>query len=193
MNTQTSERLNNYNITPHGEGNFSVYDLKKPGSQIFSVKISENYEVRCNCDENRRYRFRCIHMAAVLTYISKTLTLPENVEIPDPLDVEQMNHEDIQEYLLRINKALNLLNVRCEESITEQMEASMALTEAKLKKKTLKDHKAEEYMIEEAQNNETASDNRTRRAKLEVDIIKGRMKVLEGSRMIAMGILKKLP
>ena len=191
MSTATIEHIHSIEIVPLGGGRFAATDPKR-AEETLTVVIGKDMDVSCTCDESRRYHFRCAHIAAVLTNVSQILTLPEQVESPDPLDVSQMHEDGVNEYLIRVNKALNLLTVRKTEAM-ENFNTTLKLWKrARAERKTFKEMKAEPEAQQQAQRNELERELEKDAALNTLNILKIKSEELNGARITAMSIKKSL-
>ena len=191
MSAATIEHIRSIEVAPLGDGRFAVTDPKR-SEETLTVRIGKDMDVSCSCDESRRYHFRCSHIAAVLTNVSQILTLPEQVESPDPLDVTQMHEEAVNEYLIRVNKALNLLTVRKTEAMEHFNKTLELWKRARAERKTHKEMKADVETQHETQRIELERELEKDAAQSALNILKIKSEELNGARITAMSIKKSL-
>lgn len=178
-------------LLPLGEGRFAVTDPNQPNN-IFTVAINSTMDVRCTCDDSKRYHIRCVHAAAVLTNVSQLTTLPEKIESPDPLDMNQLHEEAVNEYLVKVNKALNLISIRKIEAMDQAFEATSLWKRSKTERRILKDAKVNAVQLVEAHRLETNREIEKDRAMNTLNILKAKSDELNGNRITAMSIKKTL-
>lgn len=191
MNT-TSNHINDFIITPLGDGKFKLTRSDNHDDEIFYVAIDNMQNVRCECRAARQYRQRCVHIAEVLSYITKIVVLPEDAEIPDPLDVEQMENEAINIYILKLNKANNILTTKRSLAMERESQAVINLKHAKNAKSLLLRQKADKDIIEESITFIETCEDRKEETTLHLKIIGNKMEDIKSARISALVIQKNL-
>jgi hypothetical protein len=187
LDSITPEIIDGLEVSPLGKGYFAVADL----GVTYTVSIRHDRSLTCTC-RAVNYNQRCVHQAATLTYITQFKHLPEQVEIPEPIDVAHIEATALYAYLMALNRAHNVLTVK---KIAAMRPLTDRVSRFKYIKNTLaqlKILKASPEQIVDAMKALIEAEALRDLAQLEYDIIAAHLEDVQTATMRAQSVLKKL-
>jgi hypothetical protein len=182
-----TDSIDGFEVLALGGGFFQVVDL----DETFHVSIKADRSLTCTC-RAVNYNQRCVHQAAVLTYLSGFQHLPEQVEIPEPIDVSQIEQAALNAYIIKLNRAHNVLTVKKIAAMRPLAERVSTFKFAKSKLSQIKHLKATPETIVATMHTVIDAELERDRAQLEYDIIAAHLEDVQTATMRAQSVLKKL-
>jgi hypothetical protein len=183
----TPETVDRYEVAALGRGFFDVSDL----DETYRVEIKADKSLTCTC-RAVTYNQRCVHQAAALTYVAGFTQLPEQAEIPDPIDVKDIEAHALYAYIIKLNRAHNILTVKKISAMRPLVERVSTYKYAKSKLSQLKTLKADASTIVDAMKALIEAEMHRDMAQLEYDIVSAHLEDVQTATTRAQSVLKKL-
>jgi hypothetical protein len=180
-------RFTDDDIALIGRGRFSVTDL----DESYVVQIHRDSSLSCTCRAGQ-CKVRCAHQTAVLTYCTQFNHLPEQADIPSPIDVAQIEEEALTAYIIKLNRAHNVLAVQKTQALIPLAAQTKEFKRRRSRLRQMKLLKAPaETLIEEMKALDEAEALRDD-AQLVLDILAVKMDDVQTATMRAQSVLKTL-